>query len=184
MCGRFQVNIDEPELLEILNDLQKEGREPSELGEMYPTELAPALAARNGSVAAGLFRWGYEKFDGKGVLINARAETVREKPLFRRDFFERRCAIPASGFFEWSPDKTKYYFRKQAGGLLYLGGFFKRSGGEEKFIILTKDATPPVSQFHHRIPVLVEKDALGDWLTDISFASDYLYRDNPVPLIY
>ena len=131
MCGRFQVNIDEPELLEILNDLQKEGREPPKLGEMYPTELAPALAARNGSVAAGLFRWGYEKFDGKGVLINARAETVREK-----------------------------------------------------FIILTKDATPPVSQFHHRIPVLVEKDALGDWLTDVSFASDYLYRDNPVPLIY
>lgn len=67
---------------------------------------------------------------------------------------------------------------------MYLGGFFRRSGGEEKFIILTKDATPPVSQFHHRIPVLMEKDALGDWLTDVSFASDYLYRDNPVPLIY
>lgn len=123
MCGRFQVNIDEPELLEILNDLQKEGREPPELGEMYPTELAPALAARNGSVAAGLFRWGYEKLDGKGVLINARAETVREKPLFRRDFFERRCAVPASGFFEWSPDKKKYYFRKQAGGLCTSAAF-------------------------------------------------------------
>lgn len=184
MCGRFQVNIDEPELLEILNDLQKEGREPPELGEMYPTELAPALAARNGSVAAGLFRWGYEKFDGKGVLINARAETGAGKAPISARLFRAALRGPRQRVFRVVARQEEILFPETGGRTFVPRRLFQAQRGEEKFIILTKDATPPVSQFHHRIPVLMEKDALGDWLTDVSFASDYLYRDNPVPLIY
>ena len=85
----------------VFKDLQ--GRHNYELlhsGEIFPTDSVPALVMKNGAVVSEILTWGYEKFNEKGVIINARSETVTEKPMFRRDFFERRCLLPASGFYE------------------------------------------------------------------------------------
>ncbi len=185
MCGRFEFNLGDPYMESIFNDLQKrynyDGLHP---GEIFPSEKVPALVMKNGNVTTELLTWGYDKFNEKGVIINARSETVTEKPMFRRDFFERRCLLPASGFYEWSSSKQKYLFHRSDDKPLFLGGFYKRLSDKNPCIILTKEATPPVKEFHDRIPVLVNEADIEAWLGDIDFAFGYLQKDYSSPLVY
>ena len=104
--------------------------------------------------------------------------------MFRRDFFERRCLLPASGFYEWSSSKQKYLFHRSDDKPLFLGGFYKRLSDKNPCIILTKEATPPVKDFHDRIPVLVNEADIEAWLGDIDFAFGYLQKDYSSPLVY
>ena len=149
-------------------------------GDVYPSATVPVLAHN----AAPLFaRWGYERFDKKGLLINARAETVTQKPTFRQDFFERRCLIPANGFYEWTENKQKVFFRRKDRLPLLLGGICRhKKGGEASFVILTKDATPPVDAYHDRIPILIETNNIEKWLGDTLFAVDILSLPSGLPL--
>lgn len=153
MCGRFHIDITEPEWREIIYDvMQKHPLDTIKQGEIFPTEQAPVLITGYERPEAEYYKWGYDKPAGqKGVMINARAETVTEKPMFSRDFLERRCLIPVSGFYEWSKARQKYLYRKPD-GLLYLGGFYRRRPDNNTFIILTKDAAQPVAAIHDRIP--------------------------------
>ena len=92
---------------------------PVHMGEIFPSQNAPILAPAGLMVA----QWG---FAGKGrPLINARSETVREKPAFAASFRLRRCAVPCTGFFEWAADKTKFRFRLPDCDGAYLGGIFR-----------------------------------------------------------
>lgn len=125
---------------------------------------------------------GNDKFGGKGVLINARAETVTDKLTFRKSFLERRCLIPASGFYEWDTQKNKYYFNRSDGKVLYLGGFYRNEDGENRFIILTKQSTPPVEKHHNRIPVIVGEDIKELYLNDTDFAGHFILTDNQIKL--
>ena len=177
MCGRFHIDITEPEWRDIIYEVQR--RNPGETvkqGDVCPTDKTPVIVARGGRATPGLLAWGYDKPAGaKGVIINARAETVTERPMFASDFMQRRCLIPASGFYEWSRDKTKYLYRKPR-GLLYLGGFYRTRGGKSTFVILTKEATPPVSAVHDRIPVIIDGADAEYWLTDPRFAGGALAK--------
>lgn len=102
---------------------------------------------------------------------------------FRKDFFKRRCLIPANGFYEWTENKQKVFFRRKDNFSLLLGGIYRNeTGGETSFVILTKEATPPVDTFHDRIPILIEPNELEKWLGDISFAADILSLPNNQPL--
>ena len=97
-------------------------------------------------------------------------------------FLERRCLIPASGFYEWDTQKNKYYFKRSDGKVLYLGGFYRNEDGENKFIILTKQSTPPVDKYHHRIPVIVDNDIKEYYLNDTDFARQFISTDNKINL--
>lgn len=177
MCGRFHIDITEPEWRDIIYEMQRRDQGGTvRQGDVCPTDKAPALVLRDGRITPELLAWGYDKPAGaKGVIINARAETVTERPTFASDFLQRRCLIPASGFFEWSKDKKKYFYRKPR-GLLYLGGFYRTRGGRSTFVILTKEATPPVSDVHDRIPVIVDGADAEYWLNDMRFAGEALAR--------
>lgn len=169
----------------VFKDLQgKHNYELLHSGEIFPTDSVPALVMKNGAVVSEILTWGYEKFNEKGVIINARSETVTEKPMFRRDFFERRCLLPASGFYEWSPEKRKYLFSRPDGKPVFLGGFYKKQSDKKAFIILTKEATAPVSRFHNRIPILIDEANIEDWLGDIDFAFHYVQTDYPSALVF
>jgi len=105
MCGRYYVDDEEPALRDIVEKLRDAH---VKTGEVFPTDVAAVMAA-NGDFAA--MRWGFPRFDGKGVIINARGETAAEKPMFRRPMLEGRCLIPASWYFEWEKrgrEKIKY----------------------------------------------------------------------------
>lgn len=102
----------------------------------------------------------------KGNLINARAETVAEKPSFKGSFKYRPCLIPVSGFYEWSEDKQPYYFRQE--GLFALAGLWETwSNSDDELVsctIITTKANPEAAKVHHRSPVIIPAEYYHQWL--------------------
>jgi len=107
-------------------------------------------------------------------LINARSETVAEKPSFRSAYKSRRCLVPADGFFEWvRQDKQKipFHIRKKDSGLFALAGIWeqwkdKQSNEEiESCAILTTAANSLVQPIHNRMPVIINDSNFDEWLT-------------------
>jgi len=106
--------------------------------------------------------------------INARAETVAERPAFRQAFQKRRCLLPADGFYEWrGPQKARepHWFHAPDRSLLLLAGLYEGwtdpSTGEVKttFTIITTEANEVVQPVHDRMPVLIGRDRIDSWLT-------------------
>lgn len=127
-----------------------------------------------------LLRWGlvpgWSRDPGIGArMINARAETIAEKPSFRAAFRRRRCLIPASGFYEWQATgtgpKQLVWITRSDGGLISFAGLWEAwlgpDGSElETATIVTTDANETVRPFHHRMPVILNPDSFGTWLGD------------------
>lgn len=133
--------------------------------------------------------WGMEVSVGpsrKRLVINARSETVAEKPLFREALAHRRCVLPASGFFEWQRGdggSTPYYFRPQSDPGILLAGLILEGGthGDSHVVVLTRSADEWMGEIHHRAPVLIRSELLLQWLagghsqdllTECSFGSE------------
>ncbi|MCM1439749.1 MAG: SOS response-associated peptidase [Roseburia sp.] len=174
------MSASNKEINKISDDLpDSEKNVQIRFGDIYPTYVVPVLSQEKHPI---LCKWGFNRFDGKGVMINARAETVIDKKSFRKSFLERRCLIPANGFYEWDTQKNKYYFKRADGKVLYLGGFYRNEDGENRFIILTKQSTPPVDKYHNRIPVIVGGDIKDLYLCDTDFARHFILTDNRIKL--
>ncbi len=135
---------------------------------------------RSGQRSFALVRWGFVPSWAKEVqpgkpLINARAETVAEKPSFRNAFRRRRCLVPASGFYEWQGDvpgrKVPYYVPRADGGLVAFAGIWEHwmgpDGSElESAAILTTAANEALAPIHHRMPVVIAQQDFATWLGD------------------
>lgn len=151
----------------------------------------------------GLVRWGFVPSWAKEVkagkpLINARAETVAEKPSFRHAFKRRRCLVPASGFYEWQGDvpgrKLPYYVPRADGGLLAFAGIWEHwmgpDGSElESMAILTTAANAALAPIHHRMPVVIERGDFARWLSAdkspvdlLKAADDDLFAPQPTEM--
>lgn len=150
------------ELREILDSTEGEFK----TGEIFPTDKAPILIRQEGVVRPVAVSWGFPGFKGKGVIINARAETVPEKPMFRRCLEGQRCIIPSSGFFEWSHDgqKIKYQFNLPEISALYMAGLFQNFNNERRFIIITTAANSSMSEVHNRMPVVLGDKEKERWI--------------------
>jgi putative SOS response-associated peptidase YedK len=190
MCGRFAL-VTEKEILEML--FQLDYSFDFDLKPRYniaPTQQAPVvrLAAAGDKRELSLLKWGLVPFWSKDQtignrLINARAETVREKPAFRDAFKKRRLLIPASGFYEWKQeegDKQPYYITAKNRELLSLAGLWERwdQGPEqtlETFTILTTEPNPLVAELHSRMPVIIPPQSYAAWL-DLLTGEDHLQQ--------
>ncbi len=109
------------------------------------------------------------------LLINGRAETVMEKRLFREDIWQRRVALPTSGYYEWSQEKQKYHI---GSGLVYLAAITHIFGETEHAVILTTEPVPSVQAIHHRMPLILEQHELERWLYDDHFCTHKLREGN------
>ena len=100
MCGRYQFTAEQSaEMLQIIQEVQNKcGRDAWTPGEVRPTAKAPVLVTGKRGIAPELFVWGYKL--PKSLVINARAETAAEKPMFRESVASMRCVIPSTGFWE------------------------------------------------------------------------------------
>lgn len=181
MCGRYYINagIDAEELREIMDAVNRRSRGDGvkTAGEVFPTDTVPVIA-RSRALAPSAFAmaWGYTLPDGRRV-INARSESAEEKPLFRDGMRQRRCAIPASCYFEWEragKDKAKYAIRPAGRGLMYMAGIYRLANGRAEFAILTRDPAEDIAFIHNRMPVLLPAERVAAWLDPRSSASELL----------
>lgn len=178
MCGRFMADDtvwEEVRLLVGWLDLQGISN-----GDVCPSMEAVILCGSGDALAARRARWGYEGKAGR-LLINARAETVRERPSFRRDFECRRCVIPARGFYEWNCEREKFFFFRQE-PVLYLAGIYSQKGQQERFTVLTTAANASMRPVHGRMPLFVPKGEIGRWTGEAAWAEDFL-KQEPLPLL-
>lgn len=130
-------------------------------------------------------RWGLIPFWAKDMkigykLINARSETVHEKPSFRAAFKTRRCLIPSSGWYEWTKDADggkQPHFISLPGNCYSFAGLWETwdkgpDGPVESFTIITTEASPSISSIHNRMPVIVPEHQYADWLDPETASSD------------
>jgi len=181
MCGRYTGYVDEDEEIKSIYTVTTKAYPGVKLGsgEIFPTDTVPILCGTTEGIVPIPASWGYPKFEGKGVIINARAETAAVKYTFKDSILSRRCAVPTTGYLEWSADKTKYRFNLPGESVLYLAGFYKRFDDAFRFVILTTEANDSVAAFHDRMPVILEKDYLAVWTANTAAALEYLHSTMP-----
>lgn len=180
MCGRYTLAITYQELAEELGvDF-----DPA-IAEAYrpryniaPTEAMLVMREEHGHRELVPARFGLVNFWAKDLSaaarqINARAETVRDKPAFRDAFKHRRCVVPADGFYEWRRDgrvKTPFWFHPTHGRLLRFAGLYETWKDRETghslrtFAILTTAANDVVGAVHDRMPAILTPDQAPAWL--------------------
>lgn len=140
--------------------------------DIRPTMSAPIIYSEAGQRILAPAKWGFHGPKGSGIIINARAETVMEKPMFREVAANHRCLIPASGFYEWDSAKNKFRFTSESNKTMYFAGIFNSEGEESHFVILTTAANVSMSKVHDRMPLILEPAMFTGWLTDTSVAEN------------
>ena len=177
MCGRFATLLPQDAMAQLFdatpaNDLP---REPNY--NVCPTNTIAVATSEEGTRRLQPMRWGflphwYKTETGGPLLINARAETIAEKPAFKSAARTRRCLIPAAGFYEWTKDaegnRLPWYIHATDGSPLVFAGIWQdweREGrAHRSCAIVTCAASPRMSQIHHRQPVTLRPDDFALWL--------------------
>ncbi len=237
MCCRFWVDQEVDEELEKMNI----GFPPGNRGtrhDIRPADSVWIIGRRMGSreLSVSVDRWGFLTRDQK-LMINARAESVFDRKMFREGVLHHRIAVPAAGFYEWNAEKEKNRFQSP-GGILFMAGLADYSGGvgidsgadpsgvradfgvdsgadsggagagsgadfggtdvdsgvdfsadsggggiggAGRFVIITTAANASMKPVHDRMPLILEKDQLDDWILDDSM-TERLLRQVPVSL--
>ena len=181
MCGRYYVDDETArEIEKLVRDLDRRLK-MERTGDVFPSQNAMILKGEGNHLAAEQMRWGFPGFEKGKLLINARAETALERPTFRESVQDRRCIIPARGFYEWNKSKEKFTFERKETPVLFMAGCYNRYEGRERFVILTTDANSSVAPVHNRMPLILEPEELGDWVLDDQ-ATESLLHKTPVLL--
>lgn len=186
MCGRFALIVDASVLADVF-----EAEPPLDLESRYniaPTQTVPII--RRGSKSGREFasaRWGlipsWAKDAKMGArMINARAETVAEKPSFRSAVKSRRCLVPASGFYEWVKTdgaKQPHFIRFEDGRPFAFAGLWERwspgdAGPVDTCTIITTTPNELMEELHNRMPVILPPTLFDEWLDPTPLAPERL----------
>ncbi len=176
MCGRFSQSLPGEAIALTFQLTEAPDWQPRY--NIAPTQRVLAIVAtESGDRQVKPLRWGlipsWSKDAAIGAkLINARSETVAEKPSFRSAFKQRRCLIVADGFYEWRKQpgkKQPFYFRLENGSPFAFAGLWERwhpsqADGLETCTILTTEANLTVAQVHDRMPVILTAESYDRWL--------------------
>lgn len=181
MCGRYTGDEDVCEEMKTIYTeyVRRQGEKVLSKGEIFPTNTVPVLTGQKDGLHPVAGIWGYPGYNGNGVIINARAETAGVKPTFADSLRYRRCVVPTTGYFEWSPEKKKYLFRQPEKKMLYLAGLYREYADGMRFVILTTAANASTVDVHPRMPVVLTEDVLEAWGYDAKFAEGYLRETMP-----
>lgn len=176
----------------LVENIEKDLLKPRD-GEFCPGDWSPILVPNkiaSSEPSIHLARWGFPVSGSSKLLINARAETVHDKPLFRIPFQSKRCLVPSRGFFEWdkgrgtgatdsdqlsflpnmqAPVKMKYHFFWPDQSWMWFGGiywFFQDASGITipAYTILTTEANGDISDIHDRMPIIIQEPHKDIWL--------------------
>jgi putative SOS response-associated peptidase YedK len=178
MCGRYSLHL--AELAELRKQLGLSRVLIADWQPRYnvaPSQLVPVVTVENDRVLRRL-RWGLvlagEPRKSSAVMINARVETLATRPGFRRAFRERRCVVPATGYFEWRKEpergaKQPLWIHPKDGSVMALAGVWSGTvsgDGEvvDTFAIVTTDAPDTLRSIHERVPLELHGSDVDRWL--------------------
>ena len=191
MCGRFAITLPKEAMAQLF-----EAVPANDLPDVPNYNVCPTntIATVTGGEARRLqpMRWGflphwYKTPSDGPLLINARAETVAEKPAFRTACRDRRCLVPATGFYEWTKDddgnRLPWYITRADGGPLVLAGIWqdweKEGEAMRTCAIVTCPANEVMAQIHHRMPVVLAPQDWPLWLGEEGKGAARLMRAAP-----
>jgi putative SOS response-associated peptidase YedK len=173
MCGRYTLTDPSDALAQLFEAVPANDLPDVPNYNICPTNRIHAVTLEGGQRRLRPLRWGFiphwaKKENDGPLLINARAETIAEKPAFRAAARERRCLVPATGFYEWTKDEAgnrlPWYIRLVSQETMAFAGVWQEwSNGETSLTtcaIVTTEANETMAKIHHRMPVIV---APKDW---------------------
>ena len=182
MCARMYIEIDTEELKEIARAVDAsslkdsfihEGAKVKTSGEVFPTDVVPVIASnRRGGKAVFPMQWGFQ-IPGRGPIINARVETAGVKLAFREAWSSHRCVIPTSWYFEWQhytdangKNKVgdKFAIQPKDESITWLCGLYRMENNLPRFTVLTKAPGDSVSHIHDRMPLILPKHIVDEWI--------------------
>ena len=222
MCGRYIFISRDDEIRELLYLASfGSGVElgPDDLpdGDITPGMRMPVITGiRENSpenvkaeIRAEMAVWGIPLSGGKNLVINSRRERIMSSPLFSKLLGAGRCAVPASGYYEWSREyeddeasrdvqisffgpapsaparrkkiSRKYLFSMPAQKIIYMAGVFGEFDGETRYSIITGDAVGKAASIHGRMPLILTKENMSRWLNDEDSVPDILSGPIPEP---
>lgn len=194
MCGRFSITLPTDAMAQLFNAVPSNDLPQVPNYNVCPTDPVHVVTAQDGQRRLGAMRWGfiphwYKKPNDGPLLINARSETIAEKPAFRAACRERRAAIIASGFYEWTRQddaRLPWYITRTDGSPIAFAAVWQEwraPGGTDDAMrtaaIVTTQANTPMSAIHHRMPVILDDDDVGLWLGEQGKGAATLMRTAP-----
>jgi putative SOS response-associated peptidase YedK len=197
MCGRYTLKSSASELRPLFRFIERPNLAPRY--NIAPTQEAPVIRERRepqGERTIAALRWGLilpwaEDPKVGAPLINARAETLLEKPAFRGAFRRRRCLVPADGYYQWREGdrgKQPYLVTRRDGAPFAFAGIWERwgkrdepAGALDSFTIITTAANDLLQPFHHRMPVVLTAELYDRWLDPAEEAESLVRLLAPAP---
>ena len=168
MCGRFYCDEDENERILTLYKKAREKYPENDIssGDIYPGDIVPILDNKSDIC---INKWGLENpYKKNAIIINSRSETINQK---FKDYFEnKRIVIPCSGYYEWNDKKEKYYFNLDSREVLFMCGISTGSSPNDRFSIITREASDNLKMIHNRMPLILEEKSVNKYLLDNDFA--------------
>ena len=180
ICGRYSANDKVNDWIVEHCSLPTEGI--LRVGDIRPGERAPVIIAGESKPLIVPMIWGIQ---GNGnLIINARKETLWEKPTFRNLIQHRRCLLPASCFYEWDNGKHKVTLYGKDDNKMFLAGVYQADPDGGRFVIITAPADETVKPIHDRMPVRIPEALINEWLSNnertqeiLNMASTPLFRE-------
>jgi len=192
MCGRYALNISGEDLaIEFAAGVKDAGYTPSNWN-ISPTTVIPFISSNDEKGierSIQTARWGLIPSWAKDAsrqanAINARVESIAEKPTFKSAFKSRRCLVPVTGYYEWATELGKYkpkqpfYISHKDKHSLAIAGLYEiwinpaTNSPITTAAIITREAAGIVAPIHHRMPVILPKDLWSAWLSNKSLTPD------------
>lgn len=171
MCGRFYIDKNKEKISKQFS--VNDSKEAKTSYNIAPSQNCSIIRMSGDKKELINLNWGFipawAKPDVKIKPINAKAETIREKPYFRSAYKKQRCIVPASGFYEWKGskgNKQPYAIYPLNDPYFAFAGLWERNGDLETFTIITTEANELMREVHHRMPVILDTNNYDAWLNN------------------
>ena len=185
MCGRFTITHPNEALAALFAAVPGNDLPQGPNFNVCPTNAVAVVTSDVGQRRLRAMRWGflpswYKAANDGPLIINARSDTIADKPAFRAAVRERRCIVPASGFYEWSEgpggSRLPWYFTRADGAPMALAGIWQRWQDIDTGAIVSTEAGDGMAGIHHREPVILEPADWRLWLGEAGKGAAVLLR--------
>ena len=184
MCGRYKISKAVSKTVNIVKTNIKV--EDMDNYNAHPSQNLPVIRSYTNGKALELCEFGYapswsKKVEKFSPLINARKETLMEKVTFKNLIQTSRCLVLADGYYEWKRDdksKVPYYFTKDNDELMFFAAIHQNN----KFCIITREASKKISAIHHREPLIINQSQINNYLNVKKDATEILNSIKPPSL--